>query len=515
MKRGVLLVLAVLLVWSRVTDAPFTYDDRIEVIGNRTIRALGEWTAIAGYHPNRPLLIASYALNWAWGGLDPTGYHVVSILLHALNAVLAWRLASRLMDPDRALLAAAAWALHPLTTEAVTYVTGRSDTLSGTFWLLALIGWIDHRRGLRGPAMAWIAAAAALLTKEMAVCLPLVFLATSRFLLDDRPPWRAWAPPLGLAVLAGGLRIVAWGWPVPEVERTVLAQLGSQAAAWWSYLRLWLLPYGQSILHDRPGDAGVIGVTALVAALGAAAWLLRRGGIVAWSVVLAGAYVLPACLLPLREVMAEHRTYLAGYALIVGIVAVLPPRRIRWLIPLVLALLTLRRNEVWRDEVQVWKGAVDENPASADAWYGYGDALRFAQRFDEAGAAFEEVLKLRPKDVNALVNLGITQVQRGRPEDARRTWEQALKADPRSCAAHNNLAGLDLRAGRLPAAVQGYQSTLYWCDADPIALRTLGGLYEQMGDYRRAANSLRLYLDVAPPGPERDDADAQLKRLAP
>ncbi len=515
MRRGLLLAAAVVLAWSRVLGAPFTYDDRIEVVGNRTLRSLGEWSAIAGYHPNRPLLIGTYALNWAWGGLDPTGYHVVSLAIHVLNALLAWRLALRLLSPDRAFLAAALWALHPMTTEAVTYITGRSDGLSGTFWLLALVGWIDHRRGRRGPALAWGAALAALLTKEMAVCLPLVFLATSRFLLDDRPPWRAWAPPVVAVAVAAGVRVMAWGWPVAEVPRGAWAQLCSQAESWWIYLRLWLLPWGQSILHDRPGEASVFGAGALLVALTAAAWLLRRGGLGAWALVLAVAYVGPASLIPLKEVMAEHRSYLAGYGLMVAIAAVLPLRPAVWLLPLALGSLTVVRNEAWRDEVRLWKGATDANPASADAWYGYGDALRFAQRFDEAGTAFRRVLELRPKDDDALVNLGITLVERGREADARGTWERALKANPRNCAAHNNLAGLDLRAGRLPVAAQGYASTLYWCPQDPIALRTLGGIYERMGDYRRAADTLRRYLEAAPPGPERDDATAQLKRLEP
>ena len=110
----------IVLVWTPALHAPFTYDDRIEVVGNRTIRWLDSVGAIASYNTSRPLLILTYALNWRVGGLDPFGYHVVSLLIHALNALLAWRLAGRLLTPGRAALVAAAWALHPMTTEAVT-----------------------------------------------------------------------------------------------------------------------------------------------------------------------------------------------------------------------------------------------------------------------------------------------------------------------------------------------------------------------------------------------------------
>ena len=101
-----LLVLAVFAAWANSVQAPFTYDDRIEVLHP----ALRDWRtpeAIFVYNPGRFVVLATYALNWALGGFDPRGYHVVSILLHALNAVLAWRLFGRLLTPGRAAVGAA------------------------------------------------------------------------------------------------------------------------------------------------------------------------------------------------------------------------------------------------------------------------------------------------------------------------------------------------------------------------------------------------------------------------
>lgn len=513
--RGLVLVLAVGVAYAVAVDAPFTYDDRIEVIGNRTIRSPSEWAAIAGYHPNRPVLIATYAANWAWGGFDPTSYHLVSFAIHALNALLAWRLATRLLDAERALYVAAVWGLHPMCTEAVTYVTGRSDALSGTFWLLALIGWIDHRRGRRGPGLTLGAALAALLTKEIAVLLPLALWATSRFALADRVAWRRWLPFAGGVALIVALRVGLWGWPAPEVPRSLVAQVLSQAEAWCVYLRLWLFPVGQSVLHDWPGEARALGVAALVGWVLAVGVLARRGGLPAVGFALAAAWLLPSSLVPLKEVLAEHRSYLAGLGFVLALVGGLPWHRAAWVLVPVLAAGTVARNLEWTDEPTLWRGATEQNPGSFEAWYGYGDALRFAQRHAEAEAAFDRALELRPDDVNALVNRGICEVQQDRPEEARATWQRALRADPRSCSAHNNLAALDLRSDALPAAAAGYASTLYWCPGDLVALRALGGIYEEMGDYRRAAEMLRRYAELAPPGTERDDAERRLRRIAP
>ena len=138
----VLLALAVCAAWANSVGAPFTYDDKIEVV-HPAVRDLGNPGAWLLYSPGRAVLLTTYAVNWALGGLDPRGYHVVSILIHALNAVLAWRLASRVLSPNRAVFAAAAWALHPMATAGATYLSGRSEALVATFSLLALGAWID------------------------------------------------------------------------------------------------------------------------------------------------------------------------------------------------------------------------------------------------------------------------------------------------------------------------------------------------------------------------------------
>lgn len=229
-----LLLVAIVLAWIPALHAPFTYDDRIEVVGNRTIRWLDSVGAIASYNTSRPLLILTYALNWRVGGLDPFGYHVVSLLIHAVNALLAWRLARRLLSPERAALVAAVWALHPMTTEAVTYVTGRSDALEATAWLVGLTAWLDYRRGeARARWVAVGAVVAGLLTKEVGVLLPVALLAVDRWLAPrGAARWRDHLPFWIAGAAAVAVRLLVYGWPAPEVPRSALAQLLSQAEVW-------------------------------------------------------------------------------------------------------------------------------------------------------------------------------------------------------------------------------------------------------------------------------------------
>ena len=518
---SLLLALAVAITWAGTLDAPFTYDDKIEVVGNPTIRALTEWRAIVGYNLARPLLIGSYALNWALGGFDPRGYHLLSIALHALNAVLAFALLRRLMDIDRALLGAALWALHPMTTEGVTYITGRSDALCATGWLLALGAWIDHMRGApsAGPWTArrrlWAGFLVALLSKELVLGLPLAMWAIEGALLGRARPAaerrRDYGPfllILGLAVVG---RLVAMGGLRPEVPRGVLEHLVGQATAWAGYLRLWLLPLGQSVLHDLPARVDVEGVGALLAWGLAFGFALRRGGWAAAAALTWLAWHGPSSALPLKEVMAEHRTYLSGLVL-TGLVAGLAPRAVGLLVPALL-VGTVYRNQDWSSELRLWTDAAHKNPASADAAYGAGDAARLAQRWDEAGTWYTRTLELRPDDVNARVNLGIVAAEQDREQEAERWWKEALRLDPKQCAAHNNLGALEVRRGELREAAGWYNSSLRWCPDDPVALFALAEVYERLGDLRAAAAGYQRYLEVVPFGPMRDAATERVRRL--
>jgi Flp pilus assembly protein TadD len=521
------LLVAIVVAWAPAMHAPFTYDDRIEVVGNRTIRWLDDVGAIASYNTSRPLLIVTYAFNWWLGGLDPFGYHVLSVAFHALNAVLAWRLAGRLVAPARAALVAGLWALHPMTTDAVTYVTGRSDALEATWWLVAVTAWIDHRRGApRARLVALAAVAAALLTKEVGLLLPVALLAVDRW-IAVAPRWRDHLVFAGAGAAAVVLRLWMYGWPAAEVPRAASVQLLSQAEVWGRYVGLWLVPVGQSILHDHPGVGRLVGVAALLGWGSVAALIFRQaraapGGappspaaIRAFALVVWGAWLLPSSAVPLLETMAEHRAYFAGYALILAVVASVPAVAVRpvWALVPALLLATVARNRVWADEATLWAGAAARYPSSARAWYGYGDALRLARRFREAEPAYVRAAELNPDDPNARINLGIVRAESGDDAGARTAWQEVLRAHPGNCDASNNLGTLASRAGDLEAAASRYASTLRACPRDPQAHLNLANLAFGQADVRKAAYHYREYLLVAEDGPAAPLARERLARM--
>ncbi|HND28778.1 MAG TPA: tetratricopeptide repeat protein [Myxococcota bacterium] len=515
----VLILVLVALLYLRVMQAPFVYDDKIEVVGNPTIRVLTNWQAVATYNFSRPLLIATYALNWWWSGLESWSYHLVSLGIHLLNTMLALSLGRRLMPPASAMVATLAWAVHPMLIESVTYITGRSDALCATFWLLALIGWADHVRGQSGRIVAMLALAGGLMTKEVAVALPLALMALEQHLRGSIR-WRDHRWIWGLGATALVVRLAAYGLPRGEVDRGFFLQAGTQAEVWLRSLQLWLLPVGQSILHDHPAVLGpeTLGALLVWAGLGALAW--RRGGLAALGLALWVLPLLPASAVPLKETMAEHRSYLSGLGLIWALCSLLPPwdpKKPAWILSLLLLPLlagaTLLRNEVWRDEVTLWQDAADKNPESVDAAYGAADALRLAQRWSAAQAGFERVIAMKEDHLDARINLGITLAEQGKVAEAEQAWLAALRLQPRSCAAHNNLGALARRQGKPRLAITSYQSSMTWCPDDPIAQLALGDLFYEEGDPQKARYHYRRYLAVDPDGPAVKRVQNRLRLL--
>src|SRR5688572_32795434 len=137
---------------------PFIYDDYHTIITNTSIERVSNLRAIVLHDVTRPLVNFSYAVDRAIWGPQPLGFHVDSVLLHMLNIALlfwlAWRLAE---DQGRerhvpAFAAGALFAVHPMMTEAVGYISGRSELLC-TVWFLC--GLLSGRRWIRSGGSRW------------------------------------------------------------------------------------------------------------------------------------------------------------------------------------------------------------------------------------------------------------------------------------------------------------------------------------------------------------------------
>ncbi len=402
------LALAVALTYGHTLDVPFYLDDHLSIEKNPALRTLDP-AALWHDSPRRIVGYYTLALNYRFGGSDPAGYHLVNLLIHLGAAWLVWGLARALLDtpalrdrcPEGArsalpLTAALIFALHPLQTQAVTYVVQRLASLTALWYLAALLGYVKLRLAT-GPARwgwAGVCAAATLLalfTKENAFTLPLAWWLLELAFLSRG---RFWVWMTGTALLAGALGLL---WATSHLEVGWLRRLdaltretrwfgrgdylAAQMKALWWYLRLFFWPVGLRLdygFHRPPAwsDPGVVAAAAghlavLAAALrGVGRWPLPAFGVLFYY----AAHLVESSVIPIKDLVFEHRTYLpnAGLALTAawGLTVWLPPRLPR-LAPAVtaavlaaLAVLTWQRNELWRDPVRFWEDNVRRQPGA-------------------------------------------------------------------------------------------------------------------------------------------------------
>lgn len=428
------LLVAVALAYANALTGSFQFDDFNIIVDNPAVHSLSAWWA--GMPGIRPLLKLSYTLNWLVDP-GPIGFHAVNVLLHLFNVALVWRLSAHLParaggqeDPERIrarVLATLLFSLHPIQTEAVTYVSGRSMSLMAAFGLAALICWMEaptraRPRLWRGLSMLLFIAAVA--SKEVAVVLPLALLLLYRHDAQDRRSSLnlLWVVGIFLAVLLGLLVWLGYGYLLSTpMVRGLAANLASETHALFYLLGQLFQPHALNIDPDLPEYPGwallpMLEATGLIA-LSGYAWSARRRhpwlffGLAWWLLLLLPTH----SLIPRADLASERHFYLAALGLywIAGVaLASLPALRPapRWRIMLAgLAILgmlfTALRNADYRDEVSLWRVTAARSPHKARVWNNLGYAHALAGQTEPARAALLEALRLDPAHARAARNL--------------------------------------------------------------------------------------------------------------
>lgn len=534
---------------------PFVYDDHATVLTNPSLADLRNWRFVLVYSLFRPAVNVSYAIDRALWGFRPLGFHLTNLILHVINVLLLFRFVrlTVLVRPSMAgadataqasrlaaFGASALFAVHPLMTEAVGYVSGRSEVLCGTFFLSALL---LMRTGVLTGGIRWLLAGGAafllaLASKETAAVFPVVFAAYERLCLpgsaDDRRRrlWRIHVPLIALVTVAAAARLTMLLRAERQIAGGAWSAILTQITVVPRYLGLLVVPVGQSIVHpvrqiSSPLDPWMLLSAALLAAVAIGAWRLRhRAPFAAFGVLWFFLVLAPSSsVVALRESMAEHRAYLACCGLFIASGAALA----RWagsgravrrpsargfaavaLMVVVLGALTVRRNYVWSSPIVLWAEAASSAPMYWEAHYSLGDALREQGRCAEAIDEYRVVIGLRPDHRDALNNLGICLAETGRPTDAREAFERALTVDPGFARAETNLGGLALLEQDPARARRHFERALSLDPSNIPARRQLASLYETVfGNPAEAARLCREILAIAPQTPGASECVAR------
>jgi tetratricopeptide (TPR) repeat protein len=484
------------VVYSNSFATAFVFDDHPFIETNRYIRSL--WPpgqSLFGLNNiSRPLIGYSLAVNYWLSGLSTWSYHTMNLLIHVGAALALFGLVRRtLQSPElaerygqiagpAALVIALIWAVHPLQTQAVTYVIQRCESLMGMCYLLTV--YLSVRSFTSSKRAFWMIAAAlaciaGMLSKQVMVTAPIMALLfdylffSGSVLAALRRRWPLYGGlALGWVALLGTLIAApvndTAGFGVKSISP--LQYLFSEFSVICHYVRLSFVPAPLVFDYDWPQSSPQAALfyaipVCLCVALTALGLYRRAPAAIfgAWFFLILS---VTSTIMPFDDLAFEYRMYLPLVAIISGCVfagielwrRVLSIRLtngnatplsgssvamlLAALLIIVFGSLTLARNEDYKSEIALWADTVVKRPENDRARNNFGSQLQRQGRLPDAIAQYSEAITLNPSYAQAFYNRGTAFKDLGDLEQAERDLSEALRLNPSSADAHNNLGSV-------------------------------------------------------------------------
>lgn len=540
-KRMVLLVSAAVVAYTNSLANGFTYDDQVYILRNEIVNhpsLAGLFRPLVFNNVFRPVYMVSFAVNWAIGRAQPFGYHLLNVLLHAAVVLLLYGLLKELLvsRPQAATIAfvsALLFAVHPIHTEAVASIVGRSELLAVGFLLAA---WLLHFRDRQFASLLCLLLA--LLSKESAVVfVPLVVLgdyARGKLKPVQRYAWIAGLAALYLAAfwnIEGG----RWG----EIRVAFLDNpLASLPATWrilnalrvgWKYVGLQIYPgtlscdYSYNAIplyadwrHTLPAAAAALFVLALWIWT---VWTRRTGWLLAGALYLVGFSVTANVLVATGTIMGERLAYLpsAGFCLLVALLWIRLEERqqivawgILFGITVALTARTAVRNRDWRNDLALFSSEVRAVPGNARAHSNVAAEYAKLGRWDAARAEYQAAIRISPDYPEAIENYGLLESHLGHSRDALRLFQRALSETPNDRLDYPwmvvNLAAELMKLGQNDEALNVLNQVIQQRPGLSRAWSNRAVIRGQRGDLRSARSDAEAALRL-------DPANEQAQRL--
>lgn len=457
-----LLSLLCLLLYLPALQHDFVADDRVLIVENPYIKSWKYWPQILSKDlwnisdPTnywRPVLSTSFALDYSLWGLNPLGFHLINILFHALNTVLLYLIAKRLLNATGAVFASLLFALHPIQAQAVNLTSSRGDLLAAFFTLLSIQAFLSRK--LIPFAITLMLA---LLSKETSMVLPLAFLSAWFIIQRDRKDLRL---ILAFAILVIYLLVrisLGFSFSLIPLVFSYHASTANRLLLVFKVLALYFRalfnlfemphPFWTVEIPASLNDPYVISGILISGLLIAAIWRnLRKNPILAFGLMWFVIYFLPISnLKQLNQPMAEHWLYIPmiGLSLAFGtamdalsLFRFSGARMVRLgvvtsvIVFLFFAGLVVReKTKIYQDGESFWLAAIRANPQVARLYSILGSTYLVKQDIPRAKEFYIKTLTLDPNDFTANYMLGFLVHQAGQPSEAKRYLERVTQINP-------------------------------------------------------------------------------------
>lgn len=496
-----------LIIYAGTFQHSFHFDDIHAILQKPWIRGLNQIPNFITSWGSRPLLLLSFNLNYAWSGFNVWSWHFVNIGIHLLNIFLLCKMLEAMRAGRLVILfSALVFAVHPLNTEAVTYISSRSSLLATTFFLLGILA-------IKRP---WLIAAcflAGLMVKQIIFTLPLMAIIYHWHFISKKSFKNFSVDAAPYAILACAVAIVAIVYlpglfPHGQIKYSVLVYAMTQPAViLFYYFQKMISPWGLSIDINFPVTTSVVKFAinffilfgiypAIIFVIG------RRFPVVGFGLVwMLIAFLPTSSVIPLLDLVAEHHAYLPmiGFSMVTGTGLTWLWRRAGKAVIVYLAtlcVLTILRNEDWRTEETIWRDVAQKYPALIRPLNNYGEALDQQGRYDEALAQFQKAVSIEPNYIQALSNIGNIYGKKNEIDKAAIYFRRALDINPNHPSANYNLALVYQRKGFPDEALRLYDKAIavnpYFNEAwvNKIVLLAAMGKKEEAENARREYSRL-------------------------
>jgi tetratricopeptide (TPR) repeat protein len=410
-------------------------------------------------------------------------------------------------DRRIAFIAAMLFAVHPIHTEAVAWITDIVDLGCTVFFLLAVF---LYTRPERASLVADLAIAACYLTsllwKEPGATLLLVIVAYD-IVVRREPQWRRYVPMAAAAGIYFFLRNHALGGIVPITYRSGMKfseSLLMATAGLGTYIFKLFVPINLSIYYE-PVTSPIAYALLLVVALAAAALLWRAHRQISWALLWVVLTLSPALAVSrISMPVSERNLYLAsgGYCLAVALIL----SKLHWRHANVLSAClvglfaagTIARLPVWHDDLTLYAATLKKHPDAGIVRMNFATEFARRGRLPEAIEQLDIVLAANPSDAGVLSNKATLKSRQGDWQSVREICSRALSANPKMSACLTLLAATDQQEGNLPAALQKLDQAI---NIDPRSYEAhyyRGNVYSQMGRLDEAVSDYKLALSARP-----------------
>ncbi len=552
--KSVIILLTVLLaflLYLPTLAAPWQFDD-LEHVVHRNQESKDQLfdLLLATIQPasspkgTRSLVAASFLLNWQISQ-KPLGFHIVNITIHALAAffvyLLLYLILSRCKWQEKQLVfwsiaGAVLFLIHPIQSQAVAYVTQRFESLASLFYLASMYFFLSRRY-----LWSWLAGFLAVSSKEIAITLPLTLIALDFFfgrsykhgkkqiilyllffLLSLKVVVQLTTHvqdkrPLSTSVIINKLTA---GTQVLERQRglTRISYGLTQLNVVPTYIRLLVLPYGQSLDHDFPVTTNFwqwpTPLSSLFILILMAIMLVssKRQPLLSFALFFFFLTLsISSSIFPIDDVFNEHRLYLPMFGFVLFVIALAGRSKniiyqkfiIKFIIFIIFifSFLTFRRALIWSQPLLLWEDAWKKAPAKARTNKNYGFLLTEAGQIAEGIARLKRAVELNPTSSDYHRNLGLAYLKAAMFSSAEQEFKKAVELDPGDAKPLADLGVAHAQQGKTSESLSAFRASLQLQPDLIEGLIGLGGVSVLSGDFETAEKNLLKAINIAPNDP--------------